>query len=458
MEHPAVTPCWLAAPHPCRRRSLHWRITGMCGLLIATVIAVVSPRTPTHGFVWGFADDSEEVVAEVKFQCPFLRVVQREEGAFIQPLPVEMHRRRFVFVVSGGLLDVAGPADLKALFARELALLSSFHLRLPDTWLLWELITPPQKQLQQEQEGLSAWRPAAAAPKTPAFSEKAGNAARLVVKQLEELSRARYGYSLLMSNSYRLPKPVRSALERVDDHIPTVRRPVADIMDLLAVNDVHGGGVAFNLALHKASELDEATLKIRHLMNINSLADRAGLVDHKKPFKIEPGVWKKNLRRAYRVGLPHIESALTFMAGVRHAPEKLLHRKGPPPPPVEKAFRFVMSPEGRATLLALALAWSRKAEAEADKKASAFMGSIEPVARGLVILYGSDTEKRRVGRGEVKGLLQDCQAELSYENRWPHWLNAALAPSDKPLLQMRLADLQNWADTEKGQKRLAAKT
>ncbi|CAK8989633.1 unnamed protein product, partial [Durusdinium trenchii] len=52
------------------------------------------------------------------------------------------------------------------------------------------------------------------------------------------------------------------------------------------------------------------------------------------------------------------------------------------------------------------------------------MGSINPVAGGLVLIHGTPTQRRQLHRGELRGLLEDAQEDFPPRRRWPLWFNA----------------------------------
>ncbi|CAK0898313.1 unnamed protein product [Prorocentrum cordatum] len=100
----------------------------------------------------------------------------------------------------------------------------------------------------------------------------------------------------------------------------------------------------------------------------------------------------------------------------------------------------------------------RAEEAAADRAAAEAVGSIMPVAAGLVLLHGSDTDRRRLGRGELPGLLEDCRAEQAPQRRWTTWWTSVVKMKLRPPLYIRLAELADWAASEEGKARLPRNT
>ncbi|CAK8989629.1 unnamed protein product, partial [Durusdinium trenchii] len=74
------------------------------------------------------------------------------------------------------------------------------------------------------------------------------------------------------------------------------------------------------------------------------------------------------------------------------------------------------------------------------------MGSINPVAGGLVLIHGTPTQRRQLHRGELRGLLEDAQEDFPPRRRWPLWFNAFVKAHMEPVLVLRLAELASLDD------------
>jgi len=100
-----------------------------------------------------------------------------------------------------------------------------------------------------------------------------------------------------------------------------------------------------------------------------------------------------------------------------------------------------------AVLLLLSI--KRVGELAADRAASKAVGGIEPVVAALVRVYGTEDERRRLDRGDVRGIIEASRAALGARGgllRWELWWQSLVEGPADPPLALRVADLAAWAE------------
>jgi len=160
------------------------------------------------------------------------------------------------------------------------------------------------------------------------------------------------------------------------------------------------------------------------------------------PYTVEE--MKKSVRMYYRVGPLLSEAMLGFLVKLRH-PKTWFKASRPPRLSAAMVHHAALRWEpALRSAAAVIMALSRRAELAADLMAAEVLGSAEPVVKGLVLLHGTATERRRLGRGDVHGLMEDASADLSSRRRWYIWWASAIKARARPPLEVRIAALATW--------------
>jgi len=314
-----------------------------------------------------------------------------------------------VVLVTGGLLAAARPAELEALLAREVALISMFHPPVPEVWAVKTAVLPKpraQSQRRKKREG---------------DANGPDKVVALACKELAELCRAHFGLGLLSQHAGQLPAQLRGPAAGLAARL-RLPWPLSDVVDAVGMKLESGSfSGPIKLALGRAREL-ERELQLRRYVLGGAPPVEASW---KKLRAFEPS---SAGGRGQQSSLTDVKRLALGRRKRRQSPVKLL--------------------------LAGWAAARRAEEAAADRAAAEAVGSIMPVAAGLVLLHGSDTDRRRLGRGELPGLLEDCRAEQAPQRRWTTWWTSVVKMKLRPPLYIRLAELADWAASEEGKARL----
>jgi len=364
----------------------------------------------------------------ITFACPHVFVLPQEEGVQIAALPLAPPRRRFAVFLSGGLLEAAGSAELGALLAREVALLQMLHVRVPELWLVLRGLQPKPKA-----------RPGRSSARRRA--RRAGGLAATTLRQFVELCRVHRGLRLLAAQLDQLPQEARGPVQDVSSQI-LLPRVLGDAADMIAMYDEQGSWPAAKASTRVVMDLEER-VQFRRLRRISQRWDEVHPLSSAEAFS--PSQAGSTLRRIYRIGPERVERVLGAMAVMRR-PWRLFHKASSSATPW---------PSVHAVLVG-ATAAQRFAELAADRLAAEVVGDHRPVVAGLVRLHGTPTDLRRLERGELLGIIDDAQCEHLARRRWAVWWTSAVGASPQPPLQLRIAELANWAASEDGRRRLRA--
>merc|ERR1719362_274737 len=158
-----------------------------------------------------------------------------------------------------------------------------------------------------------------------------------------------------------------------------------------------------------------------------------------------PAEAKRDMNRIYWVGPERVERILQFLARLRH-PWRFERNKAAP-------VSHYTVPSPQLVLIAL-LATQRSLDLSADRIAAQVVGDFTSVVAGLVEVHGTDLDRRRLHRGELLGLIEDAQAEQVSAGKWGVWWRSVVKNYRHPPLQLRIAELAQWAASEPGQWRL----
>lgn len=344
------------------------------------------------------------------FPCPRLLVLQRVKKMGLLTLSLDLWPRdagaRFVVFVTGSLLAAAGPAELEALLAREVALIGMLHPPVPEVWAVKTALLPrprAQSQKRKKREG-DANGP-----------DKLG---ALALKEFGELCRTHYGLGLLALRAGELPAQLREPASGLAARLRSPW-PLSDVLDAAGMK-LESGSLSgpIKLTVGRARELEQ-DLQLRRYVLGGAPSVQAS--------------WKK------------LQAFEPSVAGAR----------GPATDVKRLALGRRKRSQSPVKLLLTGWTAARRAEeARADRVAAEAVGSIMPVAAGLVLLHGSDTDRRRLGRGELPGLLEDCRAEQAPRRRWATWWTSVVKMKLRPPLYIRLAELADWAASDEGRSRL----
>mmetsp|Transcript_75325 Transcript_75325/g.140458 ORF Transcript_75325/g.140458 Transcript_75325/m.140458 type:complete len:498 (+) Transcript_75325:65-1558(+) len=360
--------------------------------------------------------------------CPQVRVVAEEQGFELLTLPTEMWRRQSAVFLSGALVKRATADQIGALLAREVELLRTKHLFLPEVWAIKNAVqgTPLPTQARRQ-------RP-------PSRLREAKERTRGLPLQM---CRTYVGITALAASTMRLPielqGPTEAALGKV--LLPKV---CGDIADVAVEYDANGAAQAVRQFGRKASYWADE-LEVKRLMHMASLAKQLPLPKGKLKDKLKQltqprKIWSK-VKLAYKIGIPKLERMLTVAVRIVH--------------PFKRASLSKLGPLlGLYPVLelfwTLGMLWRRSAELAADRVAAQVYGSIAPVAGGLTWRYGTAEEKRRVQRGETMGLIEDAQIQYAPGRRGQARFEAFVEAEAVPPLRLRLAEMADWAQTEDG--------
>lgn len=346
----------------------------------------------------------------------------------ITTLPLAPLLQPFAVFVSGGLLEAASSAELGALLAREVALLKMLYLHVPELWVLLRGLRPRGKarasRPSRRGAGAGAALPAAA------------------LRQLLELCRAHRGLRLLAARAGALPRELRAPAEDLADKLLLPRLP-GDAADVAALYAEEGAWPAAQQAARVAARLDERW-QLRRLVRIAQLAEEVHPQSSADAFSAAEA--RTTLKRIYWIGPERVERVLGAFAALARRLRRPFRRR---------ASAAAAWPSGRALLLGAA-AGQRLAELEADRRAAEVLGDYKPVVAGLVRLLGTPADLRRLTRGELLGIIEDAKAEHVDRRRWMVWWTSAVGAQLRPPLQLRVAELAEWAEGEEGRRRLGA--
>jgi len=347
----------------------------------------------------------ELVIVDKRLQCPTLHVVPQERMPRIETLPAGVWRRRHRIFISKGLLDAGvSRAELTALIARELSHLRAFHWRPPAAWAL-----------------ARAWRsPALPAPQLAGLPAEVRRELRQGWAQLLELCRMQAATTAA----------ARAAKTSAVDLGPVT--PVADwwlehVREYEILADVCEFLEAPTTSFAKAEQLTRLVMgyapaaRTVHAARRGALEAGNALMDGLRP-KAPP----KDVRGKMQ------QRSSSLAPGTR-----------------DTAAAPALSPALFRPMVLGLLAAGRVAEMAADRDAARTLGSIEPVAAGLVRLYGSEEERHRLDRGDVRGLLDGSRAVLAARGgllRWEMWFESLVTGPVQPPLILRLADLAAWEE------------
>jgi len=370
----------------------------------------------------------------VNFTCPNAHIITREREPGIATLPIGPLGKSYAVFITGGLQEVASRSALAALLAREIALLNAHYVHVPE---LWQLLRAIRRR-----------------PKKPSnFGRRRSNSnsalpsAEQVLKQCVELCRLHFGLRWIASHTGELPPELQEATSRLLARAAeTAGIPLAagDAMDAVAVASDGGSLAGAKSAWDGATALEERR-QLRRIWRINMLAWDLGLSE---PGEFAPAEAKRDLDRIYWIGPKRAEGILRFLTTLRH-PGRHMRRSTA----VAASSRKV--PSAQLVLMVL-LATRRWLELSADRAAAKVVGDFMPVVAGLVEVYGTDLDRRRLHRGELTGLIQDAQAEQVPAAKWAIWWRSLVKNYMHPPLQLRIAELAAWAANEPGQQRLSS--
>lgn len=383
-------------------------------------VPVLGPQsgTPPWWAKSAMKDACEAVLSNrSRLHCPSLHVVPHESNPHIVTLPVGIWKRRHRIFISKGLLDVGvNRGELTALLAREVAHLKAFRWRPPAWWAL-----------------VGAWR-SKRAPNPKGSLQSLPIEMRRELRQgwaqLLELCRMQAATTAAASVAARTEElgPVSAVadwwLQRVDEYAVLV-----DVCDFIE-------------APH--TSFSRAEMIARFAMTYTPYEDGVAAVRR--------GAAAVSSRFG---ALP----AMGILSGTQLPAKKPPARTTTPadgdkkwpslPGNVGLSLREVNpATVARPALLGL-LAVGRVAEMSADRSAAKKLGSIEPVAAGLVRLYGTEEERRRVDRGDIRGIIMGSRTALEARGgllRWEMWFESLVTGPTQPPLMLRLADLAAWEE------------
>jgi len=379
---------------------------------------------------------------KIGFPCPKLFVSPGMRGCRLESMPMGP-LRRFAIFVSKGLIRDASTAEFKAMLAREVTLLRYHVLHIPNhAWALVEGAFP-KTTAPLERRKLTPLPTAAAtrAQRRQAMEQRQREQALIATdvfirkscKQMAELCRVHWGLHPLIEFLPNLPSHIRRPVKRLLDKVEPPRL-LGHVADVIGSYFQRGGSLALQTFSEKLRLLEEH-FQLAHLAHVVQLGVK---VAPKGPLPKPREAWR-NIRWVYRIGVQRVESMLAFI--VRFSQPKSLSIRAIR---IRKWRRRLTPSPG--FVLALILTTRRTAELEADRAAAEMSGSIGPVVAGLVRLHGDRTERRRLWRGELRGLIEDARAEMPQKYRWVEWWTGIIKYRSRPPLKLRIAELSGWAD------------
>jgi len=375
-------------------------------------------------------------------RCPRLFLVVEERRAEIQTLPLDALGRDYGIFLSAALVDIATGPELDALVVREVALLATYRFVLPAAWTVTRAL---QGKPSKAKRG-----------KAPSPIERAKVARGRIESQLKaaweqfvQLCRAHRGVQALDDLADSLPKELegawRSVSEQYRQHVPPL---LSDAAEVIGVGHERG----------TAPALFSTAVKIRQFSDKHQLGTLMRIAKLSGEVMPGAGVSMSRVRWVYKVGPTRVETMLSVLAWLKHPSKWFAASK-------KKSKKPIQLPEWArtSTMLAAQAPWRsvklalsavrRASELSADQQAASVLGDIVPVASALVLLHGSDEERRRLARGELGGLLEDAQIEVE-KTQWNAWWQSAVEASSVPALRLRLTELTKWAETPEGRAQL----
>lgn len=353
----------------------------------------------------------ELVLEDTGLPCPTLHVVGKEPTRRIETLPVGVLRRRHRIFISRGLLDVGIlHGELTALLVRELLHLRAFHWRPPAGWAIlgaWRSSALPRPRLEGlpaevKRELRQGWAQLLELCRMQAATTAAARAAKASAVDLGVINPVA-DWWLQHATEY-------ATLVEVCDFLEAPRTNFAKAEQLRRL--VMGYGPAAR-GIHAARKgaAGAASYLVSRLSKAKAREKDRGGKPQPRPRARDQGTTKpSDLRRS---------------PGLRVSSELL-----------------------RPVMLGL-LAAGRASELSVDRAAAGVLGGIETLAAGLVRLYGTEEERRRVDRGDVRGLIDGSCVVLGTRGgllRWEMWFESLVTGPVQPPLLLRLADLAAWEE------------
>ncbi|CAE8601496.1 unnamed protein product [Polarella glacialis] len=366
---------------------------------------------------------------EIRFPCPTLLVLEsKAEESLLQTLPLgPPHKRRYGVFASRGLLARASSKELFALLLREVALLRMHSLQLPEVWAWWEAAKPLPVKVR------GVVRKAHSKTKSPS-SGSAEAILQTVLAQLGELCRLHHGLQVVAAGLHQLPKELSAPLLRVTGQVRLRQKLLGDAADVVAVRADEGNSAAMREAAVHAAEFAERR-ELKSVFRTMQLFDEVGMGKPKSSLKENVKGGRQFMDFMYKVGPHRVEGLMTGVATVRR-PQRLVRNRQS-----KKKLPY------RALLTAFA-SLRRAVELAADRQAAEAAGGIEPVVGGLILLYGTPSEQRRLKRGDVAGLIEDAHVDFPPNRRWAYWWQNTVKAKLRPTLQLRIAELADWAESK----------
>jgi len=289
----------------------------------------------------------------------------------------------------------------------------------PEAWELLQAIGPKPRHLSRRPRRLK--RAVSAGP-LPEIARKA-------LAQLVQLCRAHEGLRWLATQVPELPPEMQDPSQDLLNRL-LLPRPLSDVTEVATVRSDQGDLSALKTAVARAKELEEE-VDLRRLVRVDGLMKEAGLA---KPNDVlSPARARAISGRIQWLGPDRTETLLRVMAVVRR-PWRLFKR------PLRRrrtAQARVRLPPMQALLVGF-MAVHRMLDLAADRMAAEAVGGIEPVVAGLVRLHGSPAERRRLRRGELRGLIEDAKAD-QLPRRWAAWWTSFVGAWRTPPLQLQTA-------------------
>jgi len=358
----------------------------------------------------------------------------------IVTLPLGPWGKTYAVFITGGLQQAASSSALAALLAREIALLRAHYVHLPERWQLLAAIKGPPKRKHPMRRKRSSSSSSSSSSALP-WDISAEQVCKLCV----ELCRLHFGLRWIAKHTCDLPPELREATNGLLTTVgfSSIPQPVGDAMDAVAVASHNGRLAGAKVALYGAKDLEERR-QLRQIWRINMLMVDVGFA---KAGEFEtPAEAKRDLARIYWVGPERVERILQFLARLRH-PWRFKQKKA--------AFMSHHTMPSPQLVLSALLATQRSLELSADRAAAQVVGDFTSVVAGLVEVYGTALDRRRLHRGELLGLIEDAQAEQVSSGKWAIWWRSVVKNNRHPPLQLRIAELAQWAASEPGQSRLS---
>lgn len=417
-------------------------------LLCPLTYRLTSVSVPAAALAAASLDQACELL-HVTFVCPKLFVVEREGGMAMETLPLApfQRTRRFAIFASGGLIREASSAELKALLLRQVALIKMLHLYIPTGWMAWQAVQPkPPTQASQLRPASLGLQQKKRTEVEGDFSKAARSFTHWAVAQFLEICRVMTGVRILVSKVERMPPILKESVMAIGDRL-SPHWMLSDSADVISAY-TEGNGPAIDAAIAKSKSI-AIRWKLPEMRRCFLMADEAHLIPNDP---IEPVKMWKDLQMCYKIGFHRISRGLEFIVHARRSllamrnPLKLI-RKPPPAPRIQ-----IPTPRD---LILVYMAARRQAELLADKIAAKAMASdsrvetaIESVLAGLIRVEGTPADLRRLRRGDLKGLIDDARIEMAGRYRWGIWVESSLNGRHKPSLQLRIAELAEWAERQ----------